>query len=226
MKPSRALGLCLLAGAAVFTTFFNSPLRAQAAGATHEVRKGDTLFAVARKARYDSVTRNQMLIALYRANQQVFPGGDPNRLEIGSVLAIPPRELVEKIDAAEATRLVSELIARQFAAVPPAGARPVPGVEAAIKPVPPRVAPLGRAEAARRYRAGLALERGGDDKGALQAFLEAGESGYGLAQRRLGEIYDKGNSVVQRDYETALKWYQKAREQGIEIPKPFVRSPR
>ena len=29
-----------------------------------------------------------------------------------------------------------------------------------------------------------------------------------------------------RDYQIALQWYQKAREQGVAIPKPFVRSPR
>ena len=69
----------------------------------------------------------------------------------------------------------------------------------------------------------MALERRGDDKGALKAFLEAGESGHGLAQRKLGEIYDTGNAAVERDYETALRWYQKAREQGIEIEKPLPR---
>ena len=76
----------------------------------------------------------------------------------------------------------------------------------------------------RRYREGLALERRGDHQEALTAFIEAGESGHGLAQRRLGQIYDKGNSAVQRDYQASLKWYQKAREQGVEIDKPLQRT--
>ena len=67
------------------------------------------------------------------------------------------------------------------------------------------------------------MERKGDDQGALKAFLEAGEAGYGLAQRRLGQIYDKGNKAVQRDYQASLRWYQKARDQGVEIEKPLPR---
>ena len=78
-------------------------------------------------------------------------------------------------------------------------------------------------KAVKRYREGLNLEHQGDDKGALAAFLEAGEAGYGLAQRKLGQIYDKGNSAVTHDYQAALKWYQKAREQGVEIDKPLQR---
>jgi TPR repeat protein len=75
--------------------------------------------------------------------------------------------------------------------------------------------------AAKRYRDGIALERRGDLKGAFSAYLEAGEAGNGMAQRKLGQIYDKGNEVVPRDYQIALKWYQKAREQGVDIEKPI-----
>ncbi len=70
------------------------------------------------------------------------------------------------------------------------------------------------------------MERKGDDQAALRAFLEAGEAGEagdGLAQRKLGQIYDKGNTAVQRDYQASLRWYQKAREQGVEIDKPLPR---
>jgi TPR repeat protein len=56
----------------------------------------------------------------------------------------------------------------------------------------------------------------------MKAYLAAGDSGHGEAQKRLGDIYNMGNAVVPRDYETALRWYQKARAQGIEIPKPLV----
>jgi TPR repeat protein len=68
------------------------------------------------------------------------------------------------------------------------------------------------------------MERRGDEQGALKAFLEAGEGGHGLAQRRLGQIYDKGNAVARRDYQSALMWYQKAREQGVEMDKPLQRT--
>jgi len=82
--------------------------------------------------------------------------------------------------------------------------------------------PLSREEAIRRYREGLAREQAGDERGAFEAYRDAAESGHGFAQRKLGEMYDKGNSAVARDYDTSLRWYQKAREQGVAIPKPHA----
>ena len=89
----------------------------------------------------------------------------------------------------------------------------------------PERAPTGNPVAAHRHVDGLALEHRGDEKGAFVAFLEAAESGYAPAQRRLGEIYDTGNSAVERDYEESIRWYQKAREGGEKIPPPRQRMP-
>jgi TPR repeat protein len=69
----------------------------------------------------------------------------------------------------------------------------------------------------------LDLTRLHNEGAAFRAYLEAGEGGYGLAQRKLGELYDNGDGV-QRDYQSSLKWYQKAREQGVPIPAPTVHS--
>jgi FimV-like protein len=219
MNASRVLRRVLLA-AVMLSAVAGAPLQAQAAGPSYEVRKGDTLFGIARKTQHDGMTRNLMILAIWRANQGAFPGGNINMLEVGTVLVIPAREIVAAIDPDEADRQVRELLAAKPAAAPPVAAiRPVPAVKAPAKPAP------GQEEAARRYREGLAKERRGDHEGALKAFLEAGEAGYGLAQRRLGEIYDRGSPVVKHDYQASLKWYQKAREQGIEIPKPIQRGP-
>ncbi len=79
-----------------------------------------------------------------------------------------------------------------------------------------------RDQAARRYREGLAHEKAGSDRAALKAFLEAGEAGHGLAQKKLSEIYDRGNSATKRDYETSLLWYDKARAQGVPFPKTLA----
>jgi TPR repeat protein len=83
------------------------------------------------------------------------------------------------------------------------------------------------ADPALRYQQGIRLEKRGDERAAFRSFLEAGEGGYGLAQRKLGELYDNGDGV-QRDYQSSLKWYQKAREQGVLVPSPApaVHSPR
>lgn len=219
----RAALLVLAAGCAWLAGLAHAQAPAQ--GQSYEVRRGDTLFAIARKTKYEGISRNQMILAIYRANPSAFPGGNINVLAVGTVLSIPPLETVREIAPAEADKAVGELIARPPIAEPaaPPPAPPAPGPEPAK---PAAKAPASGEELARRYREGLALEKRGDDAGALKAFLEAGEGGYGPAQKKLGEIYDKGNSAVPRDYQSALKWYQKAREQGVEIPKPFVRSPR
>jgi FimV-like protein len=216
MNGRRALGRVLLAALVLSA----APLQAQISGPSYEVQRGDTLFGIARKAQHDGITRNQMMLAIWRANQGAFPGGNINMLEVGTVLVIPARDVVAAIDSGEADRQVRELLAAKPAAVPPVAAiRPAPAVKAPAKPAP------GQEEAARRYREGLAMEHRGDHQGALKAFLEAGEAGYGPAQRRLGEIYDSGSPAVKHDYQASLKWYQKAREQGIEIPKPIQRGP-
>ena len=84
-----------------------------------------------------------------------------------------------------------------------------------------QTASLTTAEATARYHQGEALEHKRDLRAALDAYTEAAEAGNGHAQKKLGDFYSNGNTAVERNYETALKWYAKAREQGIEIPKPL-----
>lgn len=221
MNAARAVGAVLLASAAVLAVWPAGPARAQAA-ATYEIRKGDTLFAVARKTLHQGVTRNQMILAIFRANQNAFVERSIHRLEVGTVLTIPSREAVALIASAEADRELRELLAVKPAAPPPlAAVKPAPTEK--LPPKPAAAVPLVVEVAAKRYRDGLAMERRGDHQGAFAAFLEAGEAGNGLAQRKLGQIYDKGNAAVPRDFQASLRWYQKAREQGVEIDKPLPR---
>ena len=217
MSLRRCLAALLLASAALAAV---PPAQAQVAP-THEVRRGDTLFAVARKTKHDGVSRNQMIVAIWRANQDAFPGGNINVMEVGTILNIPPRATVAAIDPAEADRQVREMLAK-YSGAQVASAKP-PAAPASA-PAKPAAAPSpGLEAAAKRYREGEALERRGNDEGAFRAYLEAGEAGYGQAQRKLGQIYDKGNKAVSRDYQASLKWYQKAREQGVEVDKPLQR---
>lgn len=74
--------------------------------------------------------------------------------------------------------------------------------------------------ASARYRDARTLEKKGDQEGALLAFQEAADAGHGAAQMRLAEIYDRGNPAVKRDYAKALYWYEKARAQGLRVPRP------
>lgn len=201
-----------------------------ATSATYEVKRGDTLYAVARRLRPEGVTLNQVLVALYRANAEAFHGGNINQLRVGAQLAVPPRETMAALSPADAMQEVRVLTAVKPA---PAVAEPKPAAAPALATPAPATPPAGRApkallgreEAERRYRDGLAAERRGDEVAAFNAYLAAGESGHGLAQKKLGEIYDRGTAAVQRDYGTALLWYQKAREQGVEVPRAETRGP-
>jgi len=197
--------------------------------ASYEVKRGDTLYAVARRLRPEGATLNQVLVALYRANPDAFQGGNINQLRVGAVLAVPPREAMAALPPADAMQEVRTLTAVKpapVAAEPSPVAAPVAAVPApGAAPKRPAKASLGREEAERRYKDGLAADHRGDAVAAFNAYLEAGESGHGLAQRKLGEIYDRGTAAVRRDYETALQWYQKAREQGVAVPRPETRGP-
>ncbi len=83
-----------------------------AAGARQEeVKKGDTLGAIARKYKPDGVTLNQMLIALYRANQDAFIRGNINLVRAGRILNVPDREAIVATNTAEANQLVQSQMA-------------------------------------------------------------------------------------------------------------------
>jgi pilus assembly protein FimV len=80
----------------------------------HEVKKGDTLGKIARANLPPGVTLNQMLLALYRANEGAFIRKNVNLVREGRILNIPDADAVGTIDRAEADRIVKEHMA-QFA---------------------------------------------------------------------------------------------------------------
>ena len=84
---------------------------------------------------------------------------------------------------------------------------------------------LWRAE--QHYKAGLALERSKDMFYAFTSYVEAAKLGHGLAQLRLGQLYDNDLSgFVRRDLQESLRWYERARDQGVKIRSPGSRAPR
>lgn len=72
----------------------------------HEVIKGDTLGAIALQNLPAGVTLNQMLIALFRANQSAFIRDNVNLVRAGRILNIPDREAILAIGAADAKQQV------------------------------------------------------------------------------------------------------------------------
>ncbi|MGE0875290.1 MAG: FimV/HubP family polar landmark protein [Burkholderiales bacterium] len=90
-----------------------APAAPTAAG-THEVQKGDTLAKIAIRNAQPGVSLNQMLIALFRANQDAFINDNINLLRAGRILTIPAADAAAGIDEAEANRIVRSQ-AREFA---------------------------------------------------------------------------------------------------------------
>ena len=81
------------------------------------VRYGEILTAIAQKLKPDGTTTWQMSIVLYRANPYAFDGGNINKLRVGSILSVPPLDVIEKLDnpsaiaefAAETTRWLAPM---------------------------------------------------------------------------------------------------------------------
>ena len=81
---------------------------APAGAAAHEVQKGETLGAIAKKNLPPGVSLNQMLVAIYRANEDAFIRGNVNLVRAGRILNIPDADSIGTVDRDEANRLVRE----------------------------------------------------------------------------------------------------------------------
>jgi pilus assembly protein FimV len=72
----------------------------------YSVKQGDTLWRIAEKARADNrdASIEQMILAIYRTNQDAFFGNNVNNLKAGKILKMPEREVVESTTTSEARR--------------------------------------------------------------------------------------------------------------------------
>ncbi|SDO65357.1 pilus assembly protein FimV [Ralstonia sp. 25mfcol4.1] len=82
-----------------------------AANGSYTVQQGDTLYGIAGDASQgvDSVSLEQMLLALYRNNPNAFIGGNINRIKSGAVLKVPSAQQAQSVSPREARR---EVVAR------------------------------------------------------------------------------------------------------------------
>lgn len=79
------------------------------------VRRGDTLFALARANAVEGVSVYQMMIALQKANPQAFIEGNINLVKAGATLAIPDTAALLAVSDREARRIFQQH-AQAFAA--------------------------------------------------------------------------------------------------------------
>ena len=105
------------------------------------VASGETLWSIATYARPDeSVSMNQMMLALLYANPDAFIGQNINRLKKGAILRIPSREEATVLAAAEAAAQVREQMQtwREWSASVVQPAEPQPQDSAPSRPVASR----------------------------------------------------------------------------------------
>jgi len=72
----------------------------------YEVKKGDSLAAIANRVKPAGVALDQMLVALYRANPDAFIDKNMNRLRAGQVLTVPDAQAAHSVAPAEAHGIV------------------------------------------------------------------------------------------------------------------------
>lgn len=83
-----------------------APKPAEPAAGEYQVKPGDTLGKIARETRPDSVSLDQMLVALFNSNRDAFSGNNMNRLRAGKILRVPGVEEASQVDSAAARKIV------------------------------------------------------------------------------------------------------------------------
>jgi pilus assembly protein FimV len=103
MTPARA-GAAAPRAAAASTARGPEPKAAPGEGYT--VKRGDTLSKIATEYKPQSVTLEQMLVALFKRNEGAFDGSNMNRLRAGAIVTIPQADEVGATPATEAAKVV------------------------------------------------------------------------------------------------------------------------
>ena len=73
---------------------------------TRTVKTGDTLGKIAQQARPEGVSLDQMLVALFRSNEDAFDAHNMNRLRAGRILNLPEVATIQAVDASDAKKTV------------------------------------------------------------------------------------------------------------------------
>jgi pilus assembly protein FimV len=72
----------------------------------YTVRQGDTLTRVAQRTLREGVSLDQMLVSLFRSNQEAFIDNNMNLLKSGSKLSVPTAEAARQTSPAEAKQVI------------------------------------------------------------------------------------------------------------------------
>jgi len=217
-----------------------APARAAAPAAVYEVKRGDTLAKIAIQHKSEGVSLQQMLVALYRRNQDTFDGNNMNRLRAGKILKIPEREAAAGVTQEDARRLVAAQSSefaeyrRQIgAAVAQAPTRAEPkrqvagkiGAPPAEKPAPPAEPTkdqlrLSKAEDAKAPGRAGAAARADDQSAKDKALREANERA-ALLEKNVQDL----QKLAQLKSEAGAKMQQAAKGAPAKAaPEPAVKA--
>ena len=76
------------------------------------------------------------------------------------------------------------------------------------------------------YRQGVAAEQASDRTKAVRFYLTAAQMGHGLADLRLGQLYDRDTTgKIPRDLAESIRFYRAARKQGLKVDGPLKIGP-
>ena len=204
----------------------------EGAAKTHEVMKGDTLGKIARDNLPPGVTLNQMLVAIYRANQDAFIRDNVNLVRAGRILNIPSADSIGTVDADEANRIVRAHMAefreyRSRLAAVPAAAEAAPGQREAAGPIEPKPAApapaapqdqvrLSKVDPQKPSAPGAAAGRGDD--------LVARERALKEAQSRVGDL-EKNVADLQKLLELKNQQLAELEKRAAAKPAPAAPAP-
>jgi pilus assembly protein FimV len=194
---------------------------------THDVRPGDTLGAVARAHLPPGVTLNQMLIALYRANQDAFIRENVNLVRAGRILNIPSGDAIGTVDVEEANRTVRTHMAefreyRSRLAAVPATADAAPGQREAagrIEPKPEAPKPAAPQDQVRLSKVDPQKPAAAGARAAREDDLLARERALKEAQSRITDL-EKTVSDLQKMLEIRNQQLNELQRKAGEKPAP------
>lgn len=203
-----------------------------AAGA-YEVKRGDTLGKIARENKPEGVTMQQMLVALYRANQGAFIRDNMNLVRAGRILQIPDRETAAGVASTEANSVVrrhtadfSDYRAKLGAAVAAQPAVSTPGREAtgriAAKPEAPAPSAqrdqlkLSKADTGKQPSAPAARAAREDDKVASDRALKESQSRVTDLEKNVGDL----QKLLEMKNKQLAQLEQQAKPAAAAAPQP------
>jgi len=206
---------------------------------TYEVKRGDTLTKIAMRNRMEGVALQQMLVALFRANQEAFVADNMNRLRAGKIISIPDRDAAQAVALPDSRRIVSAQVADfndyrrslgiAVASAPaaPEGGRQVSGQIGAPKeekPAPSKEPPkdqlrLSRADDAKRG-AKAAGTAAADDVAAKENALKEAKERIALLEKNVQDL----QKLAQIKSETGTRLQQQAQAAKSTPPEPSAKA--